>query len=163
MSDRLIEIIFQQTKILFENVQETFNSIPDAEFDKVIIRAPHWQQFYHMLHSLDQWFINPNDYIEPDFHEPGMNYFDKKPQKSLSKSELVNYFNTIKEKTVKYLEGLDTASLKECPVNCKFTRLDLILSQFRHLMYHIGFLHSCILYDTNKMPEFIGISPPIIK
>ena len=27
---------------------------------------------YHALHSADKWFINPNVYEEPPFHEAGM-------------------------------------------------------------------------------------------
>lgn len=161
MGEELSRIIREQTGILFSNIQETFNSVKEAQMDDIVCEWPLWKHFYHMLHSLDQWFINPYNYIEPDFHEENMNSLHEPSANSLSKSELIQYYAEIKMKIDNYLEELKDELLSSCPENCKYTRLTLILAQYRHLMYHIGFIHSCILHNTGSWPEFIGISRPI--
>ena len=163
MEKRLIEIISEQTRILFENIQETFNAISEDQMDKFIFDAPLWKHIYHMLHSLDQWFINPYIYNNLDFHEYGMNSYKIETDEVLSKENLVTYFNDIEEKINLFLNNLNDCSLIETPENCSFTRLTLILAQYRHVMYHIGFITSILHYTEEKWPKFIGISLPIIQ
>ncbi len=163
MEKRLIEIITEQTRILFENIQETFNALSEDQMDKFIFDAPLWKHIYHMLHSLDQWFINPYIYDNPDFHEYGMNSFKIETDKGLSKENLVTYFSDIEEKIYFFLNNLNDRSLIETPENCNFTRLTLILAQYRHVMYHIGFITSILHYTEEKRPKFIGISLPMIQ
>jgi hypothetical protein len=163
LEKRLIEIITEQTRILFENIQETFNALSDDQMDKFIFDAPLWKHIYHMLHSLDQWFINPYIYDNPDFHEYGMNSFKIETDKGLSKENLVTYFSDIEEKIYLFLNNLNDRSLIETPENCNFTRLTLILAQYRHVMYHIGFITSILHYTEEKRPKFIGISLPMIQ
>ena len=163
MEKRLIEIITEQTRILFENIQETFNALSEDQMDKFIFDAPLWKHIYHMLHSLDQWFINPYIYDNPDFHEYGMNSFKIETDKGLSKENLVTYFSDIEEKIYLFLNNLNDRSLIETPENCNFTRLTLILAQYRHVMYHIGFITSILHYTEEKRPKFIGISLPMIQ
>ena len=103
-----------------------------------------------------QWFIDPFHYIEPEFHEEGMNSLYQASAKSLSKPELIHYYKKIKQKIEKYLDELTDELLAEFPEGCKFNRLTLILAQSRHLMYHIGFIHSIIFQNTGVWP-IIGI------
>jgi hypothetical protein len=162
MKNALAETLRQQTQILFANIEATFNAADRTDFNKSSLRGPLWKQFYHMLHSLDQWFINPFQYTEPAFHETGLNLIGKiTPDKVLSKQILQEYYGKIRIKIDKYLEDLEPDLLEEYPDGCEFSRITLILAQFRHLMYHIGFIHACILKETGNMPEFIGISPPV--
>lgn len=52
----------------------------------------------HMLHSLDQWFINPWDkgFTEPPIHEENLNDLDIIALKSLSRKEILDYFTDTK-------------------------------------------------------------------
>ncbi len=161
MKITLASIIKEQTDILFLNLQETFNSVNESQMNEIICEYPLWKHFYHLLHSLDQWFINPFLYDEPEFHEDGLNSLDVASSTSLSKTELINYYEGIKMKIAKYLAELTDESLAEFPESCKYERLTLILAQSRHLMYHLGFIHSCLLQNTGIWPEFIGIARPI--
>ncbi len=163
MEKRIIQVITEQTKILFQNLNGVLDAISDDQMDKVIFDAPLWKHIYHMLHSLDQWFINPCVYDNPDFHEYGMNSFAIETDKRLSKNTLVTYFNDIEEKIDRFLDNLDSGSLIETPESCSFTRLTLILAQHRHVMYHVGFITSILHYTGEQWPKFIGISAPIIQ
>jgi len=154
----MISIIIDQTKILYANVEETINSIEEAKlYDANICDWPLGEQLYHMLHSMDQWFINPNHY-----EESKIALLKKDTDKRLSKSELIEYYNSIKAKVSKYLKELSIESLGEQPPDCQFTKLALILGQYRHLMYHIGLIHGCLrVYTRGKSPAYIGLGPPI--
>jgi hypothetical protein len=125
--------------------------------DKIIFDAPLWKHIYHMLHSLDQWFINPYIYDNPDFHESGMNTFELELDGRLSKENLITYFHNTEEKIYFFLNNLDDSSLNEIPINCSFTRLTLILSQYRHVMYHVGFITSILHYTEAKWPKYLGL------
>jgi hypothetical protein len=156
----LVEIIIQQTDILLQNLQLTLNEITDVDKIPELSDMPLWKHLYHLLHSLDQWFINPSIYEEPDFHKDKMNSLLISSEESLSKEELQYYFDNVKKKIDRYLEGLHEEELGGNPHNCNFSKLALILAQYRHLMYHIGVIHSFIRDERGKWPEYIGISPP---
>lgn len=113
--------------------------------------------------STGVWFINSKVYDNPDFHEYGMNSFAILTNNRLSKNTLVKYFNNIEEKVFNFLDNLDDSSLIETPESCGFTRLTLILAQYRHVMYHVGFITSILHYTEEKWPKYIGISAPIIQ
>lgn len=59
MDEKSLDIIKKQTKLLLDNVQETFFFITEEQCNKVIVKWPIWKHLYHLLNSLDQWFINP--------------------------------------------------------------------------------------------------------
>jgi len=160
---RIIKVITEQTKILFQNIHQVLDAVSDDQMDKTIFDAPLWKHIYHMLHSLDQYFINPYVYDNPDFHEYGMNSFAVLTNNRLSKNTLVKYFKNIEEKVFCFFDNLDDSSLIKTPESCGFTRLTLILAQYRHVMYHVGFITSILHYTEEKWPKYIGISAPIIQ
>lgn len=161
MNEECINIIKRQSKILLDNVQETFNVVTENQFSKTIVKWPIWKHFYHMLHSLDQWFINPYSYSHPAFHQEGINYFDKIDNLNITKTQLLEYFKNIRKNIEDYLSKLNDDSLLECPDNCTFTRLDLIIGQNRHLMYNLGLIHIMLQIETGKLPKYIGMSQPV--
>ena len=160
--NELVLLIIKQTTILLANVEETVNALDDTRLDNEGSWGwPLGEQVYHLFHSLDQWFINPYDYEEPAWISMDVSSSGGERTRKLSKSELLAYYTSIKTKIINYLGALDDQSLKEYPKDCRFTRLDLILGQYRHLMYHIGLIHGCLRSETRKSPEFIGLGTPI--
>lgn len=59
-----------------------------------------YKHIYHMLHSLDLWFINPNDksFQQPCIHIPNLNNLDVKTDRYISKTEIKEYYDAIKNK-----------------------------------------------------------------
>jgi hypothetical protein len=145
-----------QTEILFTNIDETLNAIDETQlYDEKICDWPLGEQVYHLLRSLDQYFINPNNYREAPIAL-------KKNNTRLSKSDLMEYRDSIKTKITHYLESTEIELLSEYPQDCQFNRLTLILGQYRHLMYHIGLIHGCLrVYSGGKNPAYHGLGPPI--
>lgn len=53
-----------------------------------LCEMPLWKHIYHMLHSLDQWYINPRVYIQPSFHEKDLNNLDVQSNRRLNRMDI---------------------------------------------------------------------------
>ena len=74
----LTAIIEEQTRRALWEVKNVISCIPDELWNKNYCEMPCWKHVYHMLHSLDLWYINPRDryFKEPDIHEKDLNNLD---------------------------------------------------------------------------------------
>ncbi|MCM1523998.1 MAG: DinB family protein [Ruminococcus sp.] len=122
----------------------------------LVCGVPAWRYVYHTIHSADKWFFNPFVFDEPDIHEDGMDNPDNPCSSVLSDEELLDYLERVKAKTFDYLDSLDDRMLDECPEGCPYTRLELVLMQFRHISYHTGMLNGQTCRLTGKFPVFVG-------
>ncbi|MDO4331866.1 MAG: DinB family protein [Eubacteriales bacterium] len=158
----LAETIRDQTRRALWEVKNVIDCIPDELWDKEYCEMPCWKHVYHMLHSLDLWYVNPRDrnYREPAIHEENLNNLDVVSQKRLTREEINRYFSDIDGKINAYLEQLTDEMLREYPENCEWSRFTLILAQFRHLHSHMGMLMGFIIDDTGLWPRVLGLTQP---
>lgn len=56
-----------------------------------------------------------------------------------------------------YLDNLSDEELNEKPDGCEYTRLELILGQFRHISSHIGMINGQTIDRTGRFPVFSGL------
>ena len=63
------DIRFLTERALWET-ENLMKCIPDRLWEKRYDGIPMWKYVYHMLYSMDRWFVNPNDegYQKPEFH-----------------------------------------------------------------------------------------------
>lgn len=122
----------------------------------LVCGSPAWRYVYHTVHSADKWFFNPFVYSEPDFHEDGMDNPDNPCSVELSDEQLLEYLYAVRDKTLRYIDGLTDEMLAEKPENCPYTRLELVLRQFRHISLHTGMLNGLTVEKTGKFPVFVG-------
>ena len=153
MRSELINAIKLNTEALFNNANIMLQT---CNLDFILCDMPIWKHVYHMLHSCDQWYINPSEYTEPDFHEPNLNSLDIKSTKILSRDELLQYLASVKLKIMKYLDELTDEMLYDIPSCCKSNRLGIIFSQFRHFYAHLGNINATTIIETNKWPRVVG-------
>lgn len=161
--DTLIEIIQEQTSKALWEVQNVIDCVPDELWNRNYCDMPCWKHIYHMLHSLDLWYINPKDinFQEPTMHERDLNNLDIVSTKVLSRKEIDAYFSSIKEKIKLYVSELTDEQLLEYPVNCDYCKFTLILAQFRHLHSHMGMIMGFIIDDTGLWPRVLGLENPL--
>ncbi len=135
-------VITEMTVRALWETQNVLDCIPDALWDIRFGGAPVWQHIYHMLHELDQLFINPDDpdFVEPPVHHPHLQNLSIYPAAHLDRRQIDDYFYTIKAKLSLYLTSLHDEDLLQRPENCTWTRFTLILAQFRHWHLHLGML-----------------------
>ena len=154
MGRELIDAISKQTEIMLHNADTTLET---CDLDYILCDMPVWKHLYHTFHSLDQWFINPDRYEEPPFHEPNLNSLDIESAKVLTREELASYFGSVKAKITRYLDALTDEMLYEKPEGCQYTRLALILGQYRHLYSHLGNINCTTIIQTGKWPRVVGM------
>ena len=151
--NELCMIIKEMTKPNFLNIK---TSIQSYDRDALCCGAPCWRWVYHALHSADKWFINPFVYEEPQFHEEGMDDPEKPCSVILSDEELLDYLYSIEKKTYVYLDSLTDDMLYEKPEQCRYTRMELVLRQFRHLSFHTGMLNGQTAVLTGQFPMWVS-------
>lgn len=150
---KVCEMIKKQVAPNFINLE---TAIKTYDRNALVCGAPAWRYVYHTIHSADKWFFNPFVYDEPEFHEAGMDNPDNPCSVVMSDSELLRYLERVKRKTFDYIDFLDDEILNECPENCKYTRLELVLMQFRHISFHTGLLNGQTACLTDKFPVWVG-------
>lgn len=158
-------IIGEMTVRALWEAQNVIDCIPDSIWEKQYQGAPLWQHVYHMLHRLDQWFINPRaqDYVEPPIHIPALDDLGACPPVLVSRREINEYFYSIKSKLSMYLTTLHDEDLLQRPAGCEWTRFTLILAQFRHLHMHMGTIMGFIIAETGLCPRVIELENEIPK
>ena len=147
-------------KIIKDTVTPNFlnirTSLRTYDRDALCCGAPCWRWAYHALHSADKWFINPFVYEEPIFHENGMDNPENPTSVILSDAQLLSYLDLIEKKTMNYLASLTDNMLYEKPENCIYTRMELVLRQYRHLSFHTGMLNGQTAVATEKFPMWVS-------
>ena len=153
MNNELVKIIKDTVLPNFLNIR---TSLQTYDRDALCCGAPCWRWAYHALHSADKWFINPFVYTEPSFHEDGMDNPDNPTSVVLSDEQLLSYLDAIEKKTMDYLDSLTDEDLYNKPENCIYTRMELVLRQFRHLSFHTGMLNGQTAVATGKFPMWVS-------
>ena len=151
--NELCLIIKNMVKPNFLNIR---TSIKTYDRNALCYGAPCWRWVYHALHSADKWFINPFVYKEPDFHVEGMDDPENPCEVVLSDEQLLDYLAMVEKKTLGYLDTLTDEMLYEKPEQCRYTRMELILRQFRHISFHTGMLNGQIALATGQFPMWVS-------
>lgn len=151
--NKLCMIIKDMVKPNYLNIR---TSLQTYNRDALCYGAPCWRWAYHAIHSADKWFINPYEYKEPQFHVTEMDNPEKPCSVVLSDEDLLDYLDSVEKKTLDYLNTLTDDMLYEKPKNCRYTRMELVLRQFRHLSFHTGMLNGQTVLATGEFPMWVS-------
>ena len=164
--EEIIRQIKDQTEINFINIRD---QIEVAELEAVFDGVNGSRYIFHYLHSMDRFFINPVSYVyegEKLFGIPenlsvissAREGYVEDTSIVISRDKLLAYFEYIKNKIEVYFDGLTSEELLQKPEGNEYTRLELILGQFRHQLWHVG-LSSAITFEGKKIwNEFTGLN-----
>lgn len=157
-----VEIIDELTRRALWEVKNVIDCVPDELWNKEYCQMPCYKHIYHMLHSLDVWYINPRDknFKEPPIHVKDLNNLDAVSHKILTREEINSYYFSVEKKIQNYVLQLTDEQLLQYPSDCEYTRFTLILAQFRHLHCHMGMLMGFIINDTGLWPNVLGLEKP---
>lgn len=154
------DIRFLTDRALWET-ENLLSCVPDELWERRYDGIPIWKYLYHMLYSMDRWFINPEDpaYEPPEFHVEGLNDLNVVPdqQQVISAAVLEGYFGKIREKLLHYVGELTDEMLSGSPEGCGYTRFRLILGQLRHWHRHMGLVYGFLIEDTGKWPYVLNM------
>ncbi|MCQ2585210.1 MAG: hypothetical protein MJ185_06430 [Treponema sp.] len=152
---KFVELIQRQTDILLKNVEDQING---ADLEVVFDGLNNSRYLFHMLHSMEKYFMNPYDYkydleqalgIKEDYSviDDKREGYIKDDELIISREKLQQYFEVVSGKINAYVESLTDEELLEKPVDCPHTKFELILGQYRHIMFHLG-LSECLTVQT---------------
>lgn len=163
MENQLTMVIKDQTDRALWEVKNVIDCVPDDLWSREYCEMPLYKHIYHMLHSLDLWYINPNDpsYREPDIHIDSLNDLDVKTARFITRIEINDYYMAVKNKITAYTNFLNDGMLNERHVDCSYSKFELILAQFRHLHTHMGMIMGFIIEATGQWPTVLGLERPI--
>lgn len=150
----LIKQIKEQMTVNFINLETALRTY---DRNALVCGSPAWRYAYHTIHSADKWFINPFDYKEPAFHIQGLDNPDNPADVEFSDEKLLSYLHSVVLKINKYLDSLEDKDLYEKPADCPYTRLELVLGQFRHMSLHTGMLNGQTTERTGRFPVAVGL------
>ena len=164
--EEIIRQIQGQQEVNFINVKE---QILKADLETVFDAENNSRYIFHYLHSLDRFFINPCDYVyegERLFGIPeNLSVIDSKREGYeadtsivIPRDKLLEYFEYVRNKVNAYFETLTADELLQKPQGCEYTRLELILAQFRHLMWHVGLSSAITFAAKREWNSFTGLS-----
>ncbi|MBP5449205.1 MAG: hypothetical protein J6Y01_03725 [Spirochaetales bacterium] len=161
----LIRQIQHQTEINFINIKD---QIETADLEAVFDGVNNSRYIFHNLHSIDRFFINPMHYVyegEKLFGiSENLSVIDSKRDGYeaeisivIPREKLLSYLEYVRNKINSYLENLTDEEMLQKPDDCEYSRLELILAQFRHQMWHVG-MSSAVTFETKKVwNKFTGL------
>lgn len=154
-----MDVIRDQTARSLWSLNNVMDAIPDSCWERRYCDMPLWKHIYHTLHSLDQWYINPFVYSEPDFHVDGLNSLELDSGNiCLTRETLKAYAGQVERKIEDYLRTLEDAKLLDRPEKSEmYTRFHFILAQHRHLDMHIGMLMGYVIAGEGRWPRVMGL------
>ena len=164
--EKIINQIKKQQEINFINIEEQINK---ADLETVFDGVNNSRYIFHNLHSMDRFFINPIGYIyegEKLFDIPenlsvistAREGFEPDTSIVISRQQLLDYFGYVRAKINSYFDTLTPEGLTDTPEGCEYTRLELILAQFRHMMWHVGLSSGITFQASGEWNEFTGLS-----
>ena len=163
--EEIIRQIKAQQEINFINVEE---QIRKADLETVFDAENGSRYIFHYLHSMDKFFINPDDYVyegEKRFGipenlsviDPKRTGYEADTSIVISREKLLDYYLFVKAKIENYFDSLTSEMLLQKPEGCEYTRLELILAQVRHLMWHVGLSSGITFCSKKEWNKFTGL------
>ena len=147
------EILVRQIKPSFRMIARIIEVCPRSIWAQRNINPPIWQQVYHVLYGMDYWFSESKEaFSPPAFNEDVNSVLGEESKGFVDQEDMKGYLKYVSTKADGFIENLDQLSLLgPSPLYDKWTNLDVILEQARHLQHHLGYLNR-ILYKCNIEP-----------
>jgi len=143
-----IQALLNRCNALIENLGRVLQT---ADLNAEFFHVPLWKHYYHALYWFDHWFAGPEQFLGAPFHVPGLENIDIPSEQAVSTEQLQQYYDTVAEKSRRYLDELTEQLLGE-PVR-NTDRLGLILGQIQHVSLHLGNINAITIQNTGRWPR----------
>jgi hypothetical protein len=138
----------------FAMLMEVVKVCPQALWQERGGRAPIWQIVYHTLAGAWVWFRPAGQ----PFQEPpvGGDVAELKvvPERTLSKEEVETFASAAKARADAFIAGVSQEGNLLAPYSFydKFTNMDVILDQIRHIQHHVGYCNAILGEVDSAVP-----------
>ena len=155
-SDLLNEILIRQLKPSFKMAEKIIESCQKSIWAQRNIDPPIWQQIYHVLYGVDYWFSQSKEaFVSPQFNAEVNSVLGEESKGFVEQEEMIHYLKQVEEKMDFFISNLPSSEFTSPSKHYnKWTNLDVILEQLRHLQHHVGYLNRVILKCKIKPVEW---------
>jgi hypothetical protein len=154
-----VQILKRQFDPTFLMLQKIVDSCPDELWNKDTDERPIWIQVYHVSFGIDVWFGETKEYSFPDFGKQVTPMFEDNQNGFVTKQEMLTYLKRIAEKADQFFTKLSEKKVTgESIIYEKYTNLDSILEQIRHIMYHVARINGILKQRGHKPVEYLYFS-----
>lgn len=152
----LNEILLRQLKPSFKMVKKIIDSCQKSIWAQRNIDPPIWQQIYHVLYGIDYWFSESKaSFVSPDFSEDVNSVLGEESKGFVEQEDMIAYLNHVEEKVNSFISNLSASEITApSKLYNKWTNLDVIMEQVRHLQHHLGYLNRVMLKCKIKPVEW---------
>lgn len=116
-----------------------------------------WQQILHTLTGTSFWMrMNGGLFSEPFQDRKTYPELDHQPEDSVSKAEMIEFKDTVKELCEEFFDGKhDEWLILPSSIYDKLSNIDVIFMQIRHIQYHVGHCDSILRERGLKPAEWV--------
>lgn len=150
------EVLWRQFKPSLKMISKVIETCPKAIWAQRNIDPPIWQQVYHVLYSIDYWFSETKQAFEkPVFNKEVNSVLGETSPNFIEQEDMVAYLKFVEEKAHSFFMKLNSQTVTEASnLYVKWSNLDVVLEQFRHLQHHMGYLNRVLLKCKIKPVEW---------
>ncbi|MFX0015042.1 MAG: DinB family protein [Promethearchaeota archaeon] len=156
----------EQYGAAIEMLEQVVKICPDEIWNDRSSGPPFWQVTYHTMWFLD-WYLggskNERETFKPKYQEkPSL---QESPEEIISREQLKAYLLDIKKKGKKRFEELTLDELIQ-PSVFEWHGSSIhssLMYNLRHVMLHIGALHSRLLRKGIKLDNWVSQAPIMVK
>lgn len=152
----LNQILSRQFEPSLRMLENIIDLCPKSLWSQRNIDPPIWQQIYHVLYGIDYWFSKSKESFSPPVFEGDVNSVLGEVSKDfIEQSDMMEYLKYVAEKSNNYLADLNCDFVSgPSPIYPKWTNLDVIIEQVRHIQHHLGYLNRVLLKCKLKPVEW---------
>ena len=143
----LNQILNRQFKPALKMIEKIIGICPKSIWAQRNIDPPIWQQVYHVLYGIDYWFSETKDaFVAPEFKDEVNSVLGEDSKGFIDQDDMMGYLKFVSNKSDDFLDGLDgEKALFPSKIYDKWTNLDVVIEQVRHLQHHLGYLNRVLL------------------
>lgn len=152
----LNEVLIRQLKPSFKMIEKIIEGCPKAIWAQRNIDPPIWQQIYHVLYGIDYWFSESKEsFVSPKFKSNVNSVLGEESKGFIEQEDMKGYLLYVADKANKFILSLNEFKVIS-PSNLykKWTNLDVVMEQVRHLQHHLGYLNRVLLKCRIKPVEW---------
>ena len=131
----------------FKMISKIIDNCPKSIWAQRNIDPPIWQQVYHVLYGIDYWFSASKEaFVAPEFKTEVNSVLGVESKGFVEQEDMIGYLKYVEKKAGCFITQLNEANfISPSGIYAKWTNLDVILEQVRHLQHHLGYLNRVLL------------------
>lgn len=156
-SNNLFEIAKTQFDLSFSMLEKIIEKCPDDLWNEKKGGFVFWQQLLHAFTGINFWLrVSNEEFIEPFADKKLYPELEHEPENQLTKCELTEYKNVVKEICNDFFADKDDEWLgRDSIIYNKIKNLDVIFMQVRHIQYHVGHCNSILRENNREAVEWL--------